>query len=58
MYGNLKPNFVRAYCWMYGSTKKQAETAYRRAMEIADYDYIREIIACFDGNAKRAFVND
>ena len=58
MLNNLKIDFVQAYTWMYGSTKRQAESAYRRAMEIADYEYIKEIISCFEDNAKQAFNAD
>lgn len=32
--------------------------AYNRAMEIADYSYVREIIMCFEDNAKRCFYED
>ena len=58
MLGNMKSDFVTAYCWMYGETKKKAETVYRRAMEIADYGYIKETIACFKDNARRSFYDD
>lgn len=54
----MKADFVKAYTWMYGSTKKQAEATYRRAMEIADYGYVKEIIACFENNAKNAAYAD
>ena len=54
----MKKDFITAYTWMYGSTKKQAEGAYRRAMEIADYGYIKETIACFKDNAKRSLYDD
>lgn len=33
MINSMKNDFINAYTWMYGSTKKQAEAAYRRAME-------------------------
>ena len=55
---NMKSDFVAAYTWMYGETKKKAEGVYKRAMEIADYGYIREMIACFKDNAKRNFYSD
>lgn len=58
MLNAMKKDFINAYTWMYGSTKKQAEQTYRRAMEIADYSYIREIINCFESNAKKAFYDD
>lgn len=53
MLNAMKKDFIAAYTWMYGSTKKQAEGAYRRAMEIADYGYVKEIINCFENNAKK-----
>lgn len=58
MLNAMKKDFITAYTWMYGSTKKQAEQTYRRAMEIADYNYIKETINCFKDNAKRAFYDD
>lgn len=54
----MKADFVKAYTWMYGESKKKAEAAYRRAMEIADYEYVREIINCFENNAKNAAYAD
>lgn len=44
----MKIRFVNAFVWLYGSTKRKAEMAYNRAMEIADYSYVREIIMCFE----------
>lgn len=58
MINTMKNDFITAYTWMYGETKKKAEGVYRRAMEIADYGYVKEIIACFKSNAKNSFVND
>ena len=58
MLNAMKKDFITAYTWMYGSTKKQAEGAYRRAMEIADYGYVKEIISCFKDNAKKSFYDD
>ena len=58
MLTTMKKDFIIAYTWMYGSTKKQAEGVYHRAMEIADYGYVNEIINCFKGNAKKSFYND
>lgn len=54
----MKQDFINAYIWMHGSTKKEAEQTYRRAMEIADYSYIKETIACFKDNARRSFYDD
>lgn len=47
---NKLNDFVEAYTWLYGGSKKKAESIYRRAMEIADYSYIDEVIDCYDGN--------
>ena len=58
MLNAMKSDFVTAYIWMYGSTKKKAEGVFRRAMEIADYGYIKEIIACFKDDARREFYDD
>ena len=58
MTNSMKNDFINAYTWMYGSTKKKAEGVFRRAMEIADYGYIKEIIACFESNAKKSFYAD
>ena len=53
-----KNQFIAAYTWMYGSTKKVAERIYKSAMECADYKYIREVVACFEDNARRSFYDD
>lgn len=58
MVNNMKKNFIDAYTWMYGESKKKAESVYRRAMEIADYGYIQEVISCFENNAKSSFNTD
>ena len=47
---NMKNDFISAYVKMYGESKKKAESVYRRAMEIADYGYIKEIINCVEEN--------
>ena len=53
-----KNRFIDAYVWMFGSTKMEAIKTYSRAMSVADYGYIKEIIACFEDNAKRCFYDD
>lgn len=55
---NFKDDFITAYTWMFGETKKKANEVYRRAMEIADYSYIKEMINCYKNNCKRMFYND
>lgn len=56
--GNLKAQFIPAYQWMHGGSKRKAEQVYNRAMEIADYDFIREVITCYKCNSKLAFYMD
>lgn len=58
MVNGMKNDFIAAYTWMYGESKKKAEAVYRRAMEIADYGYVKEIINCFENNAKNATYAD
>lgn len=58
MMNSTKSEFIKAYTWMYGESKKKAEAVYRRAMEIADYSYIKETINCFKDNAKMGFYDD
>lgn len=47
---NKLNDFVKAYIWLYGGNRKKAENVYRRAMQIADYSYIEEILDCYEGN--------
>lgn len=58
MLNTMKQDFIIAYTWMYGSTKSEASRTYAKAMEIADYSYIKEIISCFKDNARRSFYDD
>lgn len=58
MLNAMKSDFITAYTWIHKSTKKEAERVYCRAMKIADYGYIKEIIACFKNNARREFYDD
>ena len=57
-WANMEGRFIAAYTWMYGSTKKQAKSTFHRAMEIADYGYVKEIIDCFENNAKKSAYTD
>lgn len=49
-----KTEFIIAYVYMYGSTKKAAEKVYKTA----DKQYISAIIDGFKQDAKIAFYND
>lgn len=49
-----KIEFITAYVYMFGSTKKAADKVYKTATE----RYISEIIYTFKQNAKAAFYYD
>ena len=51
-------SFITAYTWIFGCTKKVAATVYWEEKAKKNTGYIESVIACFDGNAKRAFYND
>ena len=46
--------FIAAYVWMYGGTKKAAQDIYKRA----DPKYIQEIVSAYKKNCFLAFYND
>lgn len=46
--------FIKAYVWLYGTTKKQAKEVFKNS----DIYYHREVIYCFKDNAKRSFEID
>lgn len=46
--------FVKAYCWMFGSTKKKALEVYKAS----DPSCIDTIVDTFRDNAKKAFYED
>lgn len=46
--------FVKAYCWMFGSTKKKALEVYKAS----DPWYIDAIVYSFRQNAQRVFEED
>lgn len=50
----MKEDFIKAYIWMYGGTKRKAMEVYRTAEE----SYIDNIIDAFMSNAKKSFCND
>lgn len=50
----MKNDFIIAYCWMYGATKKDALKVYRTANK----DYITAVVDGYKNNFKKAFYND
>ena len=46
--------FIEAYCWMYGQTKKQAKFAYK----IYSDKTIKDIVDTYKRNYKKAFYED
>lgn len=50
----MKNQFITAYCWMYGATKREAAKAWARA----DKERRELIIAAFQENAKKSFNAD
>ena len=53
-----KTDFVTAYTWIFGCTKKAAAIVYREEKSKKNMGYIENVIACFKGNAKRCFMDD
>ena len=49
-----KSEFIRAYQWTYGTTKKEAEYIW----SIASYDYKVEIIRGYPDTCKKSFYHD
>lgn len=49
-----RKDFIIAYIWMFGTTKKEAKEVYKTASE----SYIREIIHGFKKNAKVSLYYD
>ena len=50
----MKQEFLNAYIWMFGATKKEALKAWKQASE----SYKQAIIEGYHGNAQKAFYND
>ena len=50
----MKTEFIRAYVWLYGTTKAAATNVYKSA----DQGYIKAIIDTFKDNACKAFRED
>lgn len=46
--------FIQAYQWTYGTTKKEAEYIW----SISSYEYKLEIIRCYTDNCKKSFYHD
>ena len=53
-----KHDFVQAYCWIFGCTKRNAETVYKEQKTKGNDAYIQSVIACFESNAARSFATD
>ena len=51
---SMKEDFIKAYTYMYGSTKKKAFEIYRTA----DKSYISTIVSAFKCDAQKTFYND
>lgn len=50
----MKEDFIKAYVYMYGSTKKKALEVFKTA----DKSYISAIVYAFKRNAQAAFYED
>lgn len=55
---SLRKDFVDAYCWMYGSTKKQAKEELDLLLERGEDSYIYGVINCYKSHIKQMFYND
>lgn len=55
---SLRKDFIDAYCWMYGSTKKQAKEELDLLMERSEDSYIYGVISCYKNHIKQMFYND
>ena len=53
-----KHDFIRAYTWIFGCSKKTAEAVYKQEKTKGNDAYITGVIACFDRNAARSFATD
>ena len=58
MLTNEKNDFIVAYTWIFGCTKKRAATIYREEKAKKNTSFIQSVITCFQNNAKRAFYSD
>lgn len=50
----MKNDFITAYTWLYGASKKGAGQVWKTASE----EYKKAIIETFENNAKQNFYND
>ena len=50
----MKKRFISAFCWLFGTTKSEAEKAYSEATP----DYISAVIITFDSQCNLAFCFD
>ena len=51
-------DFITAYTWAYGETKKKAKEVYKKQKSEGKQSYIDEIIKGFKENAKKSFLSD
>lgn len=49
-----KRDFIQAYQWIYGTSKKEAEYVF----SISSYEYKLEIVHCYTDNCKKSFYHD
>ena len=54
----LMEDFVKAYTWMFGGSKKEAEKVYKEKLAAGSGRYISEVINCFKNNARRCAYDD
>lgn len=50
----MKTEFIRAYVWLYGTTKASATKVYKSA----DQGYIKAVVDAFKNNSCKAFRED
>lgn len=54
----MKEQFIRAYIYNYGSTKKQAEKVYKECIQAGKIEYINAILDGYYNETKKAFYQD
>ena len=53
-----KEDFIKAFCWSYGVTKKEALKTYKKVKDEGRFEYINLIIEGYYSNVKSLFNND
>lgn len=51
---NVKKRFIAAYCWMFGTTKTEAEKVYKTSTR----EYIDAVIITYDAQCRLIFCFD